>query len=43
MPFSGFSYPFNQASILIVYEVGAAYGLFKPSQRPGWFDGLYVS
>jgi hypothetical protein len=42
MPFSGSTYAFNEASIATVYEVGAVYGLFKPSAIQGWFDCLYV-
>src|SRR5260221_671526 len=42
MPFRGSGYAFDQATIATVYEVGAVYGLFKPSARAGWSDCLYV-
>jgi len=42
MPFTGSGYAFDQATIATVYEVGAVYGLFKPSARAGWSDCLYV-
>jgi hypothetical protein len=42
MPFSGSTYPFNEASIATVFEVGAVDGLFKPSALLGWFDCIYV-
>ena len=43
MPFNSNAFPFNQATINTVYEVGAVYGLFCPSAgRPGYFRCLYV-
>jgi len=42
MPLRGSGYAFDQATIATVYEVGAVYGLFKPSARAGWSDCLYV-
>lgn len=43
MPFSGTAYGFNIATLNTVYEVGAVYGMFRPSpSRPGIFECLYV-
>ena len=42
MPFNSNAYPFNQVTINTVHEVGAVYGLFSPSTRPGFFRCLYV-
>jgi hypothetical protein len=42
MPFSGQIYFFNQWVIATANEVGAVYGLFKPSLRAGYVDCLYV-
>lgn len=43
MPFSSDAYPFDPQTIRTVNEVGAVYGLFRPSTaRPGHFLPLYV-
>ncbi len=43
MPFSSDAYPFTLQMIRTVNEVGAVYGLFRPSNsRPGHFLPLYV-
>jgi excinuclease UvrABC nuclease subunit len=42
MPFSGPAYLFNQRVIATANEVGAVYGLFKPSSQAGYFTCLYV-
>ncbi len=42
MPFGGNVYPFTMGIIRTANEVGAVYGLFKPSLRQGYFDCLYV-
>jgi hypothetical protein len=42
MPFNYGPYFFMGAGIDGMDEVGAVYGLFKPSLRQGYFDCLYV-
>jgi len=42
MPFAGNAYDFNARFLATVNEVGAVYGLFRPSNRVGYFDCLYV-
>jgi hypothetical protein len=43
VPFSGSDYSFNTLTLGAVNEVGAVYGLFRPSRtRPGFYTCLYV-
>jgi hypothetical protein len=43
MPFPKQEYMFDFATLQMVKEIGAVYGLFKPNpNRPGYFICLYV-
>jgi hypothetical protein len=43
MPFSGNAFSFNVPTLNTINEIGAVYGLFKPTPfRPGYFTCLYV-
>jgi hypothetical protein len=42
MPFNHGPFSFTRSGIEGTNEVGAVYGLFRPSARPGFFDCLYV-
>jgi hypothetical protein len=43
MPFQGNALPFDVPTLNTVNEVGAVYGLFKPTPfRPGFYSCLYV-
>ena len=43
MPFNSSEYSFDLLTLATVNEVGAIYGLFRPTpQRPGFYTCLYV-